>query len=106
MNDPIRWQGPPRYRTGKSLIDLMDHMQTILIHVRFPFVIFHGTDDAVVSSSGSEDLFNLSMTPDEDKEFHLIMQAFHDLVNDPSMNEVFVLETDWMKRRCVSLKSS
>jgi len=64
-----------------------------------PFCIVHGANDEAVPLSGSELLFEKSSTPDADKEFHTIPEAFHGLMADPKAEEAVKLLTTFVDAR-------
>ena len=48
--------------------------------IDFPFIVLHGTADNVIPMKGSQELYETSATPKEDKTLVIIEGAEHNLV--------------------------
>ena len=74
--------------TGVNLLAVTEAVRDVAIPgINVPFCIVHGTEDAGVPMSGSEYLMDKCATPDNEKEFHKLDGAYHDLFGDPSAEE-------------------
>ena len=106
LSDKYRWQGVPRYVTADSILRLMEITSSRFGEINFPFILVHGADDPVVPVVGSESIHALSKTVESDKELHIIPEAFHDILNDPSCQLVHHFEISWLNKRIETVKNA
>lgn len=70
---------PIRFRTAYSLVQMMQSIQNEISLIRFPFIIFHDPEDAVIQYAGSLKLLHESSTPANKKHLYNMPNAKHDL---------------------------
>jgi acylglycerol lipase len=73
--DPRLYKGRVRLRTGLQFAAAARAVQACLPHATFPFLVFHGTADAVTPPSMSIQLFETA--PSADKTLVLYENAHH-----------------------------
>jgi len=80
---------PFRLGTGLNLILAMEEARKEAIpNFKQPYCLVHGTDDAGVPISGSDYMWETAQTTAEDKEYHRVEGAYHDMLADPLAEEV------------------
>lgn len=86
--------------TGVNLLAATEAVREHVIPgLNIPFCIVHGTEDAGVPISGSELLMEKSTTPIDQKEFHRMEGAYHDVFGDPLAEESIEHWISFMKKR-------
>lgn len=106
MKDPLCYAGKMVLDTGFTLIQMTEHVQSIISEVAFPLGIFHGTDDKVIPYWGSENLIKLSMTAAADKKLYTYPDASHGLLYDDNSKTVVADIADWLESRLGGIVSS
>ena len=81
------------------LIALEDVRDKVIPTLTIPFLIQHGTCDYGVPITGSELLYEKSLTVQKDKEFIRIDGAYHDLLADNQANYVVQNILNWINKR-------
>lgn len=97
---------PFRLGTAVELLRATEDVREIIIpQLTTPYMILHGTEDFSVPISGSEFLFENSLTSADQKEFIRIDAAYHDLLADPAAEIVMGNVMNWINRRITLLGS-
>jgi alpha-beta hydrolase superfamily lysophospholipase len=91
---------PFRLGTALNLVLALEEVRNRAIPgLKVPFCILHGTADYGVMIQGSEFMMDKAETPMEDKEFHRIDGAYHDLFADPLAEECMEHTLNWVLKR-------
>jgi alpha-beta hydrolase superfamily lysophospholipase len=97
---------PFRLGTGVQLLQaLEDVRKDIIPALKTPYIVIHGTQDYGVPISGSEYLYQNSITPSDEKEFVKTEGAYHDLLADPTAEETMGHIIHWIEKR-IAMHSS
>jgi acylglycerol lipase len=91
---------PFRLGTATNLLAALEAVRSQAIPgFTVPFCIAHGTQDMGVPIKGSEFMVKNASTPKEDAEFHQVADAYHDLLADPTAEQVVGYFMDFMKKQ-------
>jgi acylglycerol lipase len=91
--------------TALAMVLAMEEVKSNSIPgLTLPFCITHGNADEGVPISGSQFLYDKSLTPDADKEFHTIEGAHHGLLADPNGPEAIKHMKAFVDKRIKSFK--
>lgn len=97
----LGWPGCMRIGTGAQLLELIEHLQSRLDEIDFPFLVLHDPKDGIVRYEGTEMLFNEATTsPDlfRGREIKEMLNLKHDLLaNAP--RQVLNLYLEWADAR-------
>jgi acylglycerol lipase len=66
------------------------------VEIKLPFLVFAGTDDRLIDSSGSEELHRAAPAR---SELHLLPGRYHEPINDLGSDEVFDLIARWLSKK-------
>jgi len=100
ISDKYCYSGPTKLSMGKNLLDLTEATRTQLQKVTFPFLALHGTSDTIAFAKGSQLLYQLSATQEQDKKIILITDALHNLIIDEPWRSMIVKEiVAWVRTR-------
>ena len=95
---------PFRLGTAVQLIRATEDVrETIIPKLTTPYIVIHGTEDYSVPISGSEFLYNNSLTSSDNKKFVKIDQAYHDLLADPAAEICMENILTWINQRITLL---
>lgn len=92
--DPLSFHGRVRARTGSQFHEAIKQLETAYDRITQPVYIIHGTDDRVVSNSGSRVLHERCAS--KDKFFKLYEGGYHELWNDLDKEAVLTGIRDWI----------
>ena len=96
-----------RLGTARQLLRAITNVgETIIPMLATPFITIHGTGDAVTPISGSEFLFENSLTPSDSKEIIKVDGAYHDLLADPAAEICMDGIMQWINQRVALLPVS
>jgi acylglycerol lipase len=98
--DPQVYHGPIRARTGAELARAIQELPPLLLQITVPFLVFHGTADAIAPRAGSQVLFEGAASVD--KECFFVEGGYHELLNDRGREEVIGKVLDWLARHGVN----
>lgn len=91
---------PFRLGTAVGMLNALDEVISDAIPgFTSPFCLVHGGEDEAVPITGSKLLFETSSTPEGDKEFHTISEAFHGLLADQKAEEAVAKLTSFVDSR-------
>lgn len=91
---------PFRLGTALNLVLAMERVRThVLPGYTTPFCIFHGTDDYGVPIAGSELMWEAATTPPDQRAFHKVENAYHDLLSDPEREFVVKEACAWIAKQ-------
>ena len=91
---------PFRLGTAVQLIRATEDVrETIIPKLTTPYIVIHGTEDYSVPISGSEYLYENSLTSSDNKEFIKLDKAYHDLLADPAAEVCMGNIMDWINQR-------
>jgi len=99
MTDKYSYSGPLRLSFGHNLLEMANVARSLIPSISFPFLVLHGSKDASVLLSGSEELINSSKTLKKDKELVVFADAGHGLIEDPRSAKVFDVISNWVTGR-------
>lgn len=88
-SDVLRSGLPFRLSSGDSMLRMTEKLKSEIPRIRFPFIVIHGTSDAVIPLSGSQYLVDNSETSVEKKAIHVIPDGFHDVLSEIEDTEIF-----------------
>lgn len=88
----LGWNNGMRYDTANSLLTLSSEVINQLESISFPFIVFHDSNDNVVSVQGTLNLINVSRTSIKDKTFIEVIDGQH----DPISNQI-----DFITNHCI-----
>lgn len=96
---------PFRLGTALNLVLALEAVRAKAIPgLTVPFVSVHGTADYGVPIEGSQILYDKSATPSDDKEFHPIEGAYHDIFADPAAEVAMEKWMNFLKKRLAATK--
>ena len=91
---------PYKLGTAVALLVGMEEVQTKAIPgFKVPYFLAHGTEDYGVKIEGSEFLWRTADTPPEDRVFHHIEGAYHDLFSLEKSKDYLQMAVEWMETR-------
>ena len=86
--------------TAAGLVDALEEVRTgVIPGFNVPFSVCHGTDDWGVKLEGTEYLVDKCDTKNEDRAVNIVEGAYHDLLADPSRNEVIDFHIKFIESR-------
>jgi alpha-beta hydrolase superfamily lysophospholipase len=95
--DPLNYHGRVLARTGAEIISACQRIQGRLDVLSLPFLVFHGTADALTSPDASRHLYDVA--PSDEKTIHLYDGLYHETFNEPERETVLQDVTAWLSRR-------
>ncbi|XP_016451116.1 uncharacterized protein LOC107775843 isoform X1 [Nicotiana tabacum] len=96
-SDPLVFTGSIRARTGYEILRITAYLQQNLSKLTVPFLVLHGTDDAVTDPEGSKKLYQEASSTD--KSIKLCEGLLHDLLFEPEKEEVVKDIIEWLNQR-------
>lgn len=96
-SDPLVYTGSVRIRTGYEILRITSYLQRNLRRLRVPFLVLHGSADAVTDPKGSQKLYEEASSTD--KSIKLYPGLLHDLLFEPERKEVAEDIIEWLNNR-------
>ncbi|KAK4414091.1 Monoacylglycerol lipase [Sesamum alatum] len=96
-SDPLVFTGSIRVRTGYEILRISSHLQQNLTRLTTPFLVLHGTADAVTDPEASRKLHEEASSTD--KTIKLYEGLLHDLLFEPEKEEVMDSIIAWLISR-------
>jgi alpha-beta hydrolase superfamily lysophospholipase len=97
-NDPLNYHGRVLARTGAEMLRAGEEVRDQLDRLNDPFLVVHGTADALASPEWSERLYQRAAAGD--KTIELYEGLYHETFNEPEKEEVLRDLGDWLAARC------
>jgi len=97
INDPLVYTDGMYAVTGYNMLAQSKWLMSRLEKFDYPFLIMHGTDDALANIQGSEKLYEVS--PSQDKTFIPLKDHKHEITRELERDKVLQQMTDWMDER-------
>lgn len=99
-SDPLVFTGSIRVRTGYEILRITNYLQQNLCKLTVPFLVLHGSDDAVTDPEGSKKLYEEASSTD--KSIKLFKGLLHDLLFELEREEVMKEIIDWLNQRLLN----
>ncbi|XP_059304236.1 uncharacterized protein LOC132056172 [Lycium ferocissimum] len=99
-SDPLVFTGSIRVRTGYEILRITAYLQQNLCKLTVPFLVLHGSDDAVTDPEGSKKLYEEASSTD--KSIKLYKGLLHDLLFEPEREEIMKEIIDWLNQRLLN----
>ncbi|KAJ8537086.1 hypothetical protein K7X08_035487 [Anisodus acutangulus] len=99
-SDPLVFTGSIRVRTGYEILRITAYLQQNLCKLTVPFLVLHGSDDAVTDPEGSKKLYEEASSVD--KSIKLYKGLLHDLLFEPEREEIMKEIIDWLNQRLLN----
>lgn len=96
-SDPLVYTGSIRVRTGYEILCISAYLQQNLSKLTTPFLVLHGTCDAVTDPGASVEMHRKA--PSCDKSIKLYNGLLHDLLFEPEKEIVAKDIIDWLNYR-------
>ncbi|XP_009783533.1 uncharacterized protein LOC107794937 isoform X4 [Nicotiana tabacum] len=96
-SDPLVFTGAIRVRTGYEILRITANLQQNLSSFTIPFLVLHGTDDAVTDPEASKKLYAEALSTD--KNIKLYDGLLHDLLFEPEREEIMKEIIVWLSQR-------
>ncbi|KAL1820116.1 hypothetical protein ACET3Z_014985 [Daucus carota] len=96
-SDPLVYTGFVRIRTGYEILRITSYLQRNLRRLRVPFLVLHGSADAVTDPEGSRKLYKEASSTD--KSIKLYPELLHDILFEPERKEVAEDIIEWLNKR-------
>jgi len=96
-NDPLNYHGRVKARTGAELLRAGASVRRRLEKLTTPFLVIHGTADALSSPEWSQRLYDRASA--EDKMIHLYDGLYHETFNEPERETVLRDLQQWTAPR-------
>lgn len=96
-SDPLVFTGSIRVRTGYEILRITAYLQQNLCKLTVPFLVLHGSDDAVTDPEGSKKLYEEASSTD--KSIKLYKGLLHDLLFELEREEIMQEIIDWLNQR-------
>ncbi|CAL5345995.1 hypothetical protein CsSME_00030552 [Camellia sinensis var. sinensis] len=99
--NPMRYNGKPRLGTVKELLRVTDYVSKRLCDVSIPFIVIHGSADAVTDPDVSRELYEQAKS--EDKTLKIYDGMMHSLLFGETDENVEIVQRDilsWLNDRC------
>lgn len=96
---------PFRLGTATNMIDAMEAVrESVIPKLEVPFCVVHGVEDVGVPIAGSDYLYGAAATPNDDREYHRIEGAYHDMLSDPTAEESMGYFVGFVKKQMAKNK--
>ncbi|MBA4179819.1 MAG: alpha/beta hydrolase [Anaerolinea sp.] len=92
--DPLVYRGGPTVGLARAGLRASKRIFRDMERFELPLLIVHGTDDRLVTTSGSEELHARAQSPD--KALKLYDGLFHEVLNEPERLDVLGDIADWL----------
>ncbi|KAI3931132.1 hypothetical protein MKX01_029322 [Papaver californicum] len=96
-SDPLVYTGYIRVRTGAEILRISSFLQERMSKVTIPFIVLHGTADAVTDPNGSRRLHEKAASTD--KSIKLYDGLLHDLLFEPEREVIRNDIIEWLTSR-------
>ncbi|KAL9224818.1 hypothetical protein vseg_000818 [Gypsophila vaccaria] len=96
-SDPLVYTGAIRVRTGYEILRISSYLQENLMRIRAPFIVLHGSADAVTDPEGSKKLHDEASS--KDKTIKLYDGLLHDILFEPERKTVVCDIMAWLEKR-------
>ena len=96
-NDPLNYHGRVPARTGAEMLRAGSETRAQLHSLRTPFLVVHGTADALTSPRWSRILYERAAAPD--KTLRLYDGLYHETFHEPEKETVLADFADWLRAR-------
>lgn len=96
-SDPLVYTGAIRVRTGCEILRVSAYLQQNLRRLRVPFLVLHGSSDAVTDPEGSKKLYEEASSTD--KTIKLYEGLLHDILFEPERQTVTHDILEWLNER-------
>lgn len=96
-SDPLVYTGAIRVKTGYEILRITAYLQQNLGRVGIPFLVLHGTADAVTDPAASNRLYLEAASMD--KTIKLYEGLLHDLLFEPERNAIVHDIVEWWRER-------
>lgn len=99
--NPMRYNGKPRLGTVVELLRVTDYLHSRLSDVSLPFIVLHGSADAVTDPGVSLALYQTAKS--EDKKIKIYDGMMHSLMFGETDENVALVRSDilsWLNQRC------
>ncbi|EPS73873.1 hypothetical protein M569_00882 [Genlisea aurea] len=96
-SDPLVFTGSIRARTGYEILRITGFLQKNLHRLTVPFLVLHGTEDAVTSPAASQKLHREASSTD--KTIQLCQGLLHDLLFEPEKEAIMENIVKWLVTR-------
>lgn len=97
LSDPLCYHGRVKARTGSEMVRVSRDVARRFTELEHPLLILHGTGDKITDHRASQSLFDAASS--EDKTIRLFDDAYHELLNDFTRDEVAAEITRWLANR-------
>lgn len=88
-----------RLGTALGLVIALEECRAFLPDFNVPFCVAHGVKDEGVPIAGSDLLWEQCKTPQEQRDFLRLPDAYHDLLGDPDAEQVIEFCAKWIDKR-------
>ena len=95
--DPLNYHGRVLARTGAELLRSNRRIQAQQEQLTLPFLVFHGTADALTSPDASRRLYDRAASAD--KTIHVYDGLFHETHHEPERDQVLSDVAAWVADR-------
>lgn len=96
-SDPLVYTGSIRVRTGYEILRITSYLQQHLSRLSIPFLVLHGTSDAVTDPAASLEMHKKACSTD--KSIKLYKGLLHDLLFEPEREVVAKDIIEWLNAR-------
>ncbi len=96
--DPYNYNGRVRTRMGREMLRSEEIItEDLLAGITLPVLILHGGKDPVINPECSR-IIDKNIGS-KDKEFHILENLYHEILNEPEKDQVLAIIGDWLDRR-------
>ena len=99
MHDLARGGVPFCLGTAVGLLKSLKEAQRISKKFNLPFHISHGDEDYGVPLSGSQHLYDVSLTPNDKKSLNVVAGGYHGLFSQEDAKDILDHEIQWIQER-------
>lgn len=96
-SDPLVYTGSIRVRTGSEILRISSFLQQKMSRLTVPFLVLHGTADAVTDPNASRKLYEEAASID--KSIKLYEGLLHDLLFEPEREAITNDIIEWLNSR-------
>lgn len=99
--NPVRYRGKPRLGTVVELLRATEYLGKRLSDVSIPFLVLHGSEDAVTDPAVSRALYEEAKS--EDKTIKIYEGMLHSLLFGETEENINIVRSDmlsWLNQRC------
>ena len=100
-NDRLNYHGKVKVATGLEMIEAEKMLDAAaLSKIRVPALIIHGGEDPLIPPESSQELYDLLGS--DDKTLRFFDNAYHEVHNEESADELYDMLVDWLKSHITS----